>query len=61
MNYLVASATLFASFFVTVFRASSLVLAASSNNYIPYLLERFLLNGKNPYPLTYFLVLGSIE
>ena len=37
------------------------VLAAIFNNFFPYLLDRFLGNDKNPYPLTYFLVPGSIE
>ena len=34
-----------------------LVLAALSNNCVPYLLDRFLENNKNPHPLTYFHVL----
>ena len=37
------------------------VLAAISNNCFPFLLDRYFENDKNPYPLTYFLVLGSIE
>ena len=31
-----------------------------ANNCFLYLLEKFLANDKNPYPLTYFLVLGAI-
>ena len=30
-------------------------------NYLLYLIDRFLLNDKNPYPLAYFLVLGFRE
>ena len=40
-------------FFRSSFKECSLV----SINYFLY----FLVNDKNPYPLTYFLVLGSIE
>ena len=61
MNSPVASVALRTTFLEAVFRASSPVLAAVSNNCFPYLLDRFLANHKNPYPLTYFLVLGSIE
>ena len=32
-----------------------------SNNLFLYLFDKFLTNVKNPYLLTHFLVLGSIE
>ena len=41
----------------TYFKESSFI----SNNCFLYLLEKFLANDRTPYPLTYFLVLGSIE
>ena len=41
-------------FFEAFCRASSSVLLAVSNNYFPYLLDRFLMNDKTPYRLTYF-------
>ena len=44
-----------------VFRASSPVLAALSNNCFPYERDRFFVNSKNSYPMTYVIVLGSIE
>ena len=53
----VASAALWTTFLETVFRASSPV----SNNCFLYLLEKFLANDKNPYPLTYFVVLQSFS
>ena len=61
MNSAVASVVLWTTFLEAVFRASSPVLVAVSNNCFQYLSERFLANDKNPYPLTYFLLLGSIE
>ena len=57
INSPVASSALWSSFMEAVFRASSLV----SNNCFLHLLEKFIANDKSPYPLTYFLVLGSIE
>ena len=57
----VASAVFWTTFLEVVFAASNYVFVAVSNNYFPYLLDRFFENDKNPYPLTYFLVLGSIE
>ena len=47
------SPVLGANFLETAFKESGPVF----NNYFLY----FLPNDKNPYPLTYFLVLGSIE
>ena len=47
------SSVLWTTFLEAVFKAYSPV----SNNYFLY----FLSNDGNPYPLTYFLVLGSIE
>ena len=47
------SPALWTTFLEAVFKESNPV----SNNYFLY----FLANDKNPYPLTYFLVLGSIE
>ena len=61
INSLVASAALWTTFLEAVFRAYSPALVAVSNNYFSYLLDSFLSNEKNPYPLTYFLALGSIE
>ena len=57
---LVDSADLWTTFLETVLRTYSLVSVALSNNFFPYLLNTFLANDKNQYPLTYFLVLGSI-
>ena len=51
----------FPEFLEAFFIASSHVLVAVSNSCFPYLLDRFLVNGKNPYLLTYFPVLGSME
>ena len=45
------------TFLKEVFKESSLV----SNDCFLYLLNRFLANDINPYPLTYCLVFGSIE
>ena len=47
------SPALWTTFLEAVFKESIPV----SNNYVLY----FLGNDKNPYPLTYFLVLGSNE
>ena len=57
----VPSAALWTTFLEVVFRASSPVLVAVSNKCLPYLLDRFLANEKNPDPLMHFLVLASIE
>ena len=57
INLPVASAALWTTFQKTVFKASSLLF----NNWFLYLLDKFLENDENPYHLTYFLVLGSIE
>ena len=35
--------------------ASSPIFVVVSNNCFPYLVDRFLANDKNPYPLTYIL------
>ena len=56
-----ASRALWNSFLEAVFRAYIPALVAVSNNYFPYLSDIFLANYKIPYPLTYFLVLASIE
>ena len=40
-----------------VFAASGPVFVAVSNKFFPYLLVRFLVNDKNPYPLNIFLFL----
>ena len=61
INSLVASAVLCATNLGVDFRSSSPVLVAVSNNWFPYLLDIFLANDKNLYPLTDFLVPGSIE
>ena len=44
-----------------VFAGYKLVLVAATVNVFPYLLDKFLANDKNQCPLTYFLVLGSVE
>ena len=55
------SAALQTTFLDEVFRASYPIFVAASNTFLLYLLDRFLENDKNPYPLTYFLVIGLIE
>ena len=57
INLPLASAALWTYFLEAIFKASSPV----SNNCFLYLFEKFLANNKNPYRLTYFLVLCSIE
>ena len=57
INPSVALAALWNTFSEAVFRASSPVLVAVSNNCSPYLLDRFHTNDKNPYPLTFFSLL----
>ena len=52
---------LWATFLVTVYKASTPVFVATSINCFPFLLDRFLTNDKKIYPFTYFLVLGYIE
>ena len=52
INSPATSAALWTTFLRAVFRASSPV------SY--YCFQYFLANDKNPYPLTYFLVLGSL-
>ena len=44
-------------FFEAIFKDNCPV----SNNYLLYLLDKLLANDRNLYPLTYFLVLDSIE
>ena len=51
------STALLTTFLEAAFKASSPV----SNNYSLYLLENVPANDKNSYPLTYFVVLDSIE
>ena len=58
-NSPVASTVLWTTFLKAVFGASSFVLAEVSK--FSSFFYRTLPNDKNPYPLTYFLVLGSIE
>lgn len=55
------TAALQTSFLKPVSATSSPVFVAVSNNLLPYLLDRFLENDKNQYPLTYSLILGSVE
>ena len=57
INSLVSSAALWTTFLGAFFKASSPV---SSNQFL-YFLDKFPANYKNPYPLTYFLVFGSID
>ena len=61
MNSPVPSATSWTTFLETVFRASSPAFVAVSKNCFLHLLDRFLANDKNPYPLTYFLALCSTK
>ena len=61
MNSPASPAALWATFLEAVFRAPSPVFVAVSINCFAYLLDGFLVNYQNTYPLTYFLVLGSIE
>ena len=56
-NLPVASAALWNTFLEAVFKASNCV----SNNCFLYLLEKIIAIDKNPYSLTYFIVLGSIK
>ena len=51
------SPVLWTTFLEAVFKESSSV----SNNCFLYSLDKVPSNDKNPYPLTYFLVLGSTE
>ena len=51
------SPVLWTTFLEAVFKESGPV----SNNWFLCLLDKFLANDKSPYPLVYFLVLGSIE
>ena len=60
-KFIFASRALWNTFLEAVFRAYIPVLVAVSNNYFPYLSDIFLADYKIPYPLTYFLVLASIE
>ena len=53
---LVTSAVLFATSLEALFAASSPVFVA-----VPYFLDRFFANDKDPYPLRSPLVLGSID
>ena len=46
------SAVLWISHFEEVFKAVNLVFGAVSNNFLSYLLDRFLANDKSAYPLT---------
>ena len=46
-----ASAVLWITFSEAVFKASSPAFVAVSINCFPYLLDKFLANDKNPYPL----------
>ena len=57
INSPVTSAALWTMFLEAVFGAPNPI----SNNCFLNLLQKFFANHKNPYPLTYFLVLGSIE
>ena len=56
INSLVVSATLWATFLEAIFGASSHAII-----FFPYFLDRFLVNDKNHYPWTHFLVMGSIQ
>ena len=60
INSPVASAVLWVTYLVAVFRTSSPVFVAVSNSCFLYLFDRFFANEKNPCPLMYFFVLGSI-
>ena len=60
-NFPVASAVMWTTFLKALFASSSLALVAMSYNFFPYVLDGFLTNVKNPYPSTYFLVLGSMK
>ena len=60
-NSPIASAALCATFLITVFKPSNPAFSAVLNNCIRYLLDKFFPNDKNPYPLTHFVILGSIE
>ena len=59
-NSTVASAALSYTFLVAVLKAFIYVFVTASNNFLRYLLERFLQNDKSPHPLTYFLRLSRI-
>ena len=59
-NSTVASAALSYTFLVAVLKAFIYVFVAASNNFLRYLLERFLPNDKSPYPFTYFLRFSRI-
>ena len=57
----VASAVFWTTLFEAVFAASIPVFVAVSINFLQYLSPYFLATYKKPYPLTYFLNLGSVE
>ena len=61
INSPVASAALWTTLLKADFRVSSFVLVAVSHKFFPYLLDRFLANDKNPYPLTYFLIFDFVK
>ena len=48
-------------FLEAILRVSSHVLVAVPNILFLYLSDRFLANDQSPYPLTYCLVLRSVE
>ena len=60
LNLAVSSAGLSTTLLEAAFAASSLAFVAVSNSSFPHLSARFLENGQNQYPLTIFLVVGSI-
>ena len=60
-NYTVAPRVLWSAFLKAVFRTIIPVFVAVFNNFLPCLLDKFLANYKNSYPLKYIVVLGSIE
>ena len=61
INSPVAPAVLWPTILEAAFAASSPTFARVSNIFFFCICQRFLANDKNPYPLTYFIVLGFIE
>ena len=61
INFPIALAALWATVLEAVFKTSSHAFVAAFNNFFPELLDTFLVNDKNPYPLIYFIVLGSTD
>ena len=61
INSPVGLTVLWTTFLKSVLAVSNPVFVEVFSKFFLYLLDRYLTNGKNPYPLTYFCTIGSIE